>query len=219
LEGVEEFGTKDLGKSFHREQEILRGTQPGALIGRQGACGDEIVDMGMIGEIAAPGVQNAEHADLSTEEARILRQELGGSCGGTEEQIIEQGLMAACQGTQGSRDGEGEHEVGDAQEQVLLSLKPLLGLLVLAFGAVAVAAGMVAVADLVALGTGVELSAESLGAAGLNRMHSPAVRREQLVGVLLAIGRAVAAEDVGQLYSHRPSRTCWMVRVARSLLG
>lgn len=199
LEGVEEFGAEDLGKGFHREQEIRVGRVPGALIGCQSASRDEVVNMGVKREVAAPGVQDAEHADLSAEEARILRQELGGSCGGAEEQVIDQGLMAACQRAQSSRDGEGEHEVGHAQEQVLLSLEPLLSLLVLAFGTVAVAAGMVAVADQVALGTGVELSAESLGAAGLNCVHSPAVRREQPVGVLLAIGGAVTAEDVGQL--------------------
>jgi hypothetical protein len=57
---------------------------------------------------------------------------------------------------------------------------------------------MVTVADLVALRTGVELPTQGLGAAGLNGVHGPAVAGEQAVVVLLAIGWAVAAEDIGQ---------------------
>jgi hypothetical protein len=199
VEGVEELGSEDPGESFHREKETMVSREPGKSIGCQCASRDEIVNMGMIGEVAAPGVQDAEHADLSTQEARVKCQELGGCGGGTEEQFIEEGLVAASDWAQSGREGEGEHEVRDRQEQVLLGLEPLLGSVVLAFRAVAVAAGMVAVAQLVALGTGVELSAESVGAAVFDGVHGPAVRGEQVMGVLLAVGRAVLAKDVCQL--------------------
>lgn len=154
--------------------------------------------MGMKREVAAPGVQDAKHADLPTQETWVPGEELSGGSRSLEEQIIEQGLMAAGCLSKGAGQGESEQEIRRRQEQVLLSLKPLLGLVVLAFWTMAIAAGVVAVAHLAALRTGVELPAEGLGPAGLNGAHGPAVRGEQSVGELLSVGRAVAAEYICQ---------------------
>jgi hypothetical protein len=93
LECVEELGSEDLGKGLHREEETMMSWEPGAVIGGQGASWDKIVYMGMIGKVAAPGVQNAEHTNLSTHETRVTSQELGGSCGCAEQQIVEEGLV------------------------------------------------------------------------------------------------------------------------------
>ena len=60
LQGVEEFGLEDSGEGFDREQEVRVGRQPGAMIGCQPTRGDEIVNVGMIGQVASPGVQDAD---------------------------------------------------------------------------------------------------------------------------------------------------------------
>jgi hypothetical protein len=156
------------------------------------------VNVGVKGQVASPGVEDAEHTDLSAEEAWVLRQELSGSSSGMKEQVIDKRLVTASDWAQGGGQGEGEHEVRDWQQKILLLLQPFLGFVVLALGTVAVAAGMVAVLGLVALWAGEDLSTQGWCAAQLDGAHGPAVTREQAMGVLLAIGRAVAAEDVGQ---------------------
>jgi hypothetical protein len=127
-----------------------------------------------------------------------MSQELRGGRRGLEEQVIEKGLMAAGDWAQGSGQGEGEHEVRDWQQKILLFFQPFLGFVVLAFWTVAVAAGVVAVLGLVALGAGKDLSPQSRCAALLDGAHSPPVAGEQALGVFLAIGGAVLAEDVCQ---------------------
>ncbi len=74
-----------------------------------------------------------------------------------------------------------------------------LGLFVLALGAMPVATRMVAVLHLVALRTGVDLAAQGLGPAVLDRTHGAPMTGEQPVAILLAIRRAILAEDVRQL--------------------
>jgi len=195
---VEELGFEDLGEGFHGQQEVVTGRQPGLTIGSQPAAWYEIVDMGVIGQVTRPGMEDAEHTDLPADKAGVTSQELSGGRRGLKEQVIEKSLMAASQWAQRSRQGEGEHEIGNGQEQILLCLQPFLGSLVLAFGAVAVAAGVIAVAHFAAIGASVHLSAQGFCPALLNGTHDPAMAGEQAVGVLLAVGRAVAAEDICQ---------------------
>jgi hypothetical protein len=196
VEGVEELGSEDPGDGLDREQEVMMGRQPDLTIGSQPAARYEIVDMGVIGQVTRPGMQDAEHTDLPADKAGVTSQELSGGRRGLEEQVIEKGLMAARQWAQRSGQGEGEHEIGDGQEQILLCLQPFLGSLVLALGAVAVAAGEVAVADFAAIWASVHLSTPGFCAAALNSEHCLTVAGEQAVGVLLAVGRAVLAEDI-----------------------
>ena len=152
----------------------------------------------MVGEIASPGVQDTDQAKLSADKTGILGQELRCSCGCAKEQVIDKSLVRAGEWAQGSGQGEGEHEVRDRQQEILLFLEPYLGFVVLAFWTVAIAAGVVAVLGLVALWAGEGLSTQSGCAALLNGAHGPSVAGEQARGVLLAIGRAVQAEDICQ---------------------
>jgi hypothetical protein len=107
-------------------------------------------------------------------------------------------LVTAGEWAQGSRDGEGEHEVRDWQQKILLLLQPFLGFIVLAFRAVTVAARVVAVLGLVALRAGEDLATQGGCTALLYSAHSPSMAGEQAIGVLQAIGRTVLAEDVCQ---------------------
>ena len=87
-------------------------------------------------------MKHAEEAGLvGVEEARIAHQRLDGLGGGLEQCIIAELLMAAQKRAQGLGDGESEHKVMAWQLAMQLSLEPLLGLAVLAAGAMTVAAG------------------------------------------------------------------------------
>jgi hypothetical protein len=89
-------------------------------------------------------MQDADQTEMSADKAGVVGQKLRCLCGSTEEQIIEKGLVRAGEWAQGRRNGEGEHEVRDRQQEILLMLQPFLGFVVLALWTVAVAAGVVA---------------------------------------------------------------------------
>ncbi len=152
----------------------------------------------MVGQVASPGMQYPDQAELSADKTRILGQKLGCICRSTEEQVIDKSLVRAGDRVQGGRNGEGEHEVRDGQQKILLFFQPFLSLVVLAFWTVAIAAGVVAVLGLVALRAGVDLSTQGGCAAPLNSAHGLPVAGKQALGVLLAIGGTILAEDIGQ---------------------
>jgi hypothetical protein len=198
LKGVMEFGSEDPGEGFDWEQEMMVGREPGAVIGGQPTGRDEIVNVRMVGQVASPGVQDTDQTELSPDKTGVLGQMLCCSRRGTKEQVIDKRLVTAGEWAQGGGQGEGEHEVRDWQQKILLFLQPFLGFVVLALGAVTVPAGVVAELKLVALRAGVDLPTQGGCAAQLNSAHSPSMAVEQAIGVFLAIGRAVAAEYVCQ---------------------
>ena len=198
LESVMEFGPKDFGEGLDWKQEMMVGREPGTVIGGQPTGRDEIVNVRMVGQVASPGVQDTDQTELSADKTGVLGQMLCRSCRGTKEQVIDKRLVTAGDWAQGGGQGEGEHEVRDWQQKILLFLQPFLGFVVLAFWTVSVAAGVVAELKLVALRAGVDLPTQSWCAALLDGAHGPSVAGEKTIGVFLAVGRAVLAEDVCQ---------------------
>jgi hypothetical protein len=198
LESMMEFGPKDFGEGLDWEQEMMVGREPGAVIGGQATGGDEIVNVRMVAQVASPGVQDTDQTELSPDKTGVLGQMLCRSRRGLKEQVIDKRLVTAGDWAQGGGQGEGEHEVRDWQQQILLFLQPFLSFVILAFWTVAVAAGVVAELKLVALRAGVDLPTQGGCAALLDGAHGPSVAGEKTIGVFLAVGRAVAAEDVCQ---------------------
>jgi len=91
------------------------------------------------------------------------------------------------------------------QQEGLLPVQPAISGLVLAFRTMPVLARMVTVEALIALVTVVDVTPQGLGPALFDGLHRLALAREQLLGKFLTIGRAVLAEDVGQLAHVRSS--------------
>src|SRR5438132_13617776 len=67
------LGAKDHGDSFDRNEEIGAGKLPTTIISKS-AAGDDEMQVRMIDELAGPGVQHADQAQTSTDEARVLSQ-------------------------------------------------------------------------------------------------------------------------------------------------
>jgi hypothetical protein len=81
---------------------------------------------------------------------------------------------------------------------------------VLLYKDMAVAAGVVAVLDLLAVWADKNLPTQGRGAAGLNRSHDLQMIGRDAPGVLLAVDRTVVAEDIRQFYRHK-LLTIWLM--------
>jgi hypothetical protein len=149
-------------------------------------------------QVAGPGVQDAHQADLSADITRVQRKCLRGFGRSLKEQGVERFLIGAYQIAQLSRQGEGQKEVWDRQEQFLLHLQPILSLFMLAFRAMSVAAGVITILKLLTGGTGKDLSAQTLGATMLDRPHCLTMRRQEFVSIFFSVGGTIFSKEVSQ---------------------
>src|SRR2546427_12137311 len=70
---ITKLGAKDHGESFDRNEEIGAGKLPTTIISKS-AAGDDVMHVRMIEQLAGPGVEYANQARTSTDEARVLSQ-------------------------------------------------------------------------------------------------------------------------------------------------
>ena len=96
--------------------------------------------------------------------------------------------------------GESHHEVGNREKEILLILKPCIGLIVLAFGTVPVLAGMIAVVVLLARVAEVDLAAESIGAALFDGLHGLEMAGKHTTGKFLPVLGSMTEEDIGDFH-------------------
>ena len=73
FEQVPELAAEEDRKRLDVNEEILPGLEPPA-IGGESASGGDVVNVRMIEEIARPGMEDADGADLASDEARIGSQ-------------------------------------------------------------------------------------------------------------------------------------------------
>jgi hypothetical protein len=152
----------------------------------------------MILQRAAPGVQHAEEPRLFR--AHVLgigRQDLQRLAGGLEHCGIGDALVGTNPVAQLGRQRERQQEVGTGQQPGGLFLEPCLGLVLLAGGAVPVAAGAAHGMGVPAGRTGIEDRAQPAGAAGGNGMDHFAVLGRHRLAEALEVVSAVPPQDVG----------------------
>jgi len=194
---IAEFGAEDPGECLHGHEEVDAGGVPFSVFAGAGASGDDVVDMGMVMELAAPGVKDAEESrEIASDVLSIRGQFLDGLRGGGEQGGIGSPLIAADEASEVFRDGEGDHEVVSGQLSLDLSFEPLVGLVMLAVGAVAVAAGAVDAVGRAAFLALVDRRACGWGAAVHDGVDHFAVYFRHGAGVLFQVFDGVGPEDV-----------------------
>lgn len=98
MEGVADFGTENRGEGVSRHEEAaVSGLAPSAALVRQPAGGGEQVDVGMVGEVARPGVEHRQDTELGADPLWIVGEVLEGGCGFAQEQVVDGALVGACQ--------------------------------------------------------------------------------------------------------------------------
>ena len=120
----------------------------------------------MINESSTPGVQDGEQTQLRAQAFGIGSQILQSSSAGLKEQPTTQLGMRAQPSSQRVGQGEGDHEIGDRQEELSVVLEPSLCVGASALWTVPVIAGVVSVVEGAALSAAIERATLSRGAAG-----------------------------------------------------
>lgn len=151
--------------------------------------------MGVVGQLPAPGVQDPEEAGLvSADELRVVGERFDGPGGRREQGVVAEALMAAEEGPEGLGDGKGEHKRGSGQLPLDLFFEPLLGVVVLAAGTVAVAATAKLGVRMTALRTVIDDRALGLGATCDHRRDHLAMLGGHCIPITVEIIWAIGAE-------------------------
>lgn len=163
-----ELGAEHHSQCLHREEEVATGSlaslqvMPHTVLVDTSARHDA-VDVRMIAEVAAPRVQDSSHASLQS--LTLIERAQGVPCG-AEHRAVEHRLMGHAYRMEAVGHGEHRMEVLHAGHHLVLAhLHPNGALLVLALGAVAVTAAVVADVHLSALRAHLDMAAKPSGAA------------------------------------------------------
>ena len=132
-------------------ERALTGTKKLALEGQpcravlgEATAGDDGVDVGVVLELPAPGVQDTgAPREVGPDETLVFGEPFEGRGRGVEHGVVREALMGADKGSERLRDGEGEEEVRPGQLFAQVVVEPLLGCMLLTLGAMAIATGMI----------------------------------------------------------------------------
>lgn len=145
FQGAMDAAAEALGEGAVVDEEgVLGGMMEGVVFGMEGGGGDDEVDVGMVLDLAAPGVEDAGEAEPGSVVfggADVLK---GGGALAQDERIEDFGLSQ----TKGAKflwQGEGDHEVGHWQETSFLFGGPDLLIERAALGAAAMVAAVIGV--------------------------------------------------------------------------
>src|SRR5512137_221703 len=143
LQGGEEQSTEQARQRLHRQEEAWLANDPALAAQRDSAARDDAMDMGMMGERLAPGVENREQANPGAETLRICGERHGRLGGGAHQRGIEKPLVLEGDLGRRRRQGEDEMEIRRREQLGLARVEPGGSGGSLAFWAMPVAAGVV----------------------------------------------------------------------------
>jgi hypothetical protein len=105
-------GAVDGREGFYRDKEVGSGGEPRVTVFGETATWDDVMDMRVVLEVPAPGMQDTgKPRESRTDETLVFGEPFEGLRRGCKQGVVREALMRADKGTQGLRDGEGDEEV------------------------------------------------------------------------------------------------------------
>lgn len=202
LEGAMDTAAEALGKRTVVDEEAILGrAMEGLVLGMEGGCGDDEVDVRVVLDLPTPSVEHAGEAELGPAGlggADVLE---GGGALAQEERIEDLG-MAQTERTEFLRQGEGDHEVGHRQQAGFLFGGPDLLVECAALRAGAMVTTVIGVVFGVAAVTLIEPPAEDGRAARENAPHGPVMVGVELVSVSVDVVFPMLTEEFCEMQGH-----------------
>ena len=198
-ESFEKEAAKEARQHAHGQEEAGLAGDPARPVRRQAAAGNDEVDMGMMGERRAPGVEDGGEADARAQMLGVggdRGQRLGG---GPEQELVDGGFVVERDRADRRRQGEDDVVVGNRQKLRLAFFEPLPSRRRLTLRAMPVAAGIVGDARMGAVLAALDMAAERRGPATLDRRHHLQLGEAHVTGVGLAPRCPMGAKNVGDL--------------------
>src|SRR5271165_1236310 len=165
LEQGQHLAPEQSAEYAHRQEEARSASDPAGMIKGEPPGWDQAMQVRMVAQILAPGMEHGKHSDACTEMARISSDREQGFRGGAKQQVVEQALIAECKRCQLLRQGEDDVGIRHRQQAGGLPAEPAIASRRLTLGTMPVAAREIGDS---LIGTGVALlqvSAEGGGAA------------------------------------------------------
>jgi len=197
FEQADELPPEDAAQDPHWQEKLGRSANPPRAVGRQPARGDDTVQVWVVHQVLAPGVQYGQEANLRPQSVGIGcdRQQRGRR--GLEEQVVKYPGILQGERTENRREREDDVEVRNRQELPRPGFQPAGAGRPLTLGTVAVTAGVVRdhlVAAPIAL---LRVTAQRCGTTGLDVPQHPPLMRGG--AMLFEVRICVLPENVGDL--------------------
>src|SRR5262249_32477203 len=155
------------------------GTNPVLVIRRDSARRHDAVDMGMADQCLPPGVQDAEHADLRAEMARISRDLAERRRARVKECRVQTGAIPIGQRQGAVREREDDVDVRHVEQLPLARVEPAIPRLRLTLWTVSIATRVIGDGLMPAGATPIEMSAECGGTTTGDRAEDRSLLRAQ----------------------------------------
>jgi hypothetical protein len=152
LQGVEKEAAEQTGEDADWEEEVRTAADPAGTVRAKPAARDGAMDVRMIEQVLAPGVEDGEEAEIGSQVFRVAREGEQGLGNGAQEDAVNHAWVLESEGVEWGGDSEDDVKVGNGEEFGLAAGEPTGALRVLALGAMPIAAGVVGDALMLAVG-------------------------------------------------------------------
>lgn len=172
-------------------------------IGGKAAGGDDAVDVRVMGEVLRPGMEDGGEADQGTEMTRVGREVEKGLSGSMEQEIVKALGIPKEERAEGIGKGEDDVEMRNREDAGQGALDPLSPFTALAFGAMAIAAGVVGdVLRMPARRAGIDVATKVRGAADTEPIKNLALSKG--CSMVSEVGVSVLSDDIRDLEMRTP---------------
>ena len=183
----------------HGEEEAWLASDPALAIGRHATAGHDTVQVRVMLQSLAPGMQHGDEADLSAQVLGIHGDGAQGLGSGAEQDVVDDGLVLIGDGGDLLRQGEDDVEVFDRQQLGLPILQPLSAHERLALRAMPVAAAVERNALVPAGVALLDVATQRRRATVLYGGHDTALPTAERVSVIVTVRKPDLTEDVRHL--------------------